>query len=83
MHIAYNANTKSVGMKSNEKFMLKVLIWPLNSSKKGKNKMTKMQRWFRKKLVLVAKHSYYFVFLQTFLVVHDLIILANGKLSNV
>ncbi len=27
--ITYNANTKSVGMKSKGKFMLKVLIWTL------------------------------------------------------
>jgi hypothetical protein len=83
MHIAYNANTKSVGMKSNEKFMLKVLIWTLQFKQERQKELKKMQRRFRKKLVLAAKHSYYFVVLQTFLVVHDLIIVGNGKFSNV
>lgn len=59
MHIAYNANTKSVGMKSNGKFMLKVLIWNLQF-KQERQKNDKMQRRFRKKLVLAAKHSYLF-----------------------
>jgi hypothetical protein len=41
MHIAYNANTKSVGMKSNGKFMLKVLIWTLQFKQERQKKMTK------------------------------------------
>jgi hypothetical protein len=50
---------------------------------KKKEKKTKCKEGLKKKLVLVAKHSYYFVVLQTFLVVHDLIIVGNGKFSNV
>jgi hypothetical protein len=52
-------------------------------ARKAQKKMTKCKEGLEKKLVLVAKHSYYFVALQTFLVVHDLIIVANGKFSNV
>jgi uncharacterized protein YggL (DUF469 family) len=52
-------------------------------ARKAKKINDKMQRRFRKKLVLATEHSYYFVVLQTFMVVHDFIIVANGKLSNV